>query len=476
MYGKPNPSDKASDAPTPSVVGGVIAEFDSDVALVAAARSVKEAGYRTFDCFSPYPIHGIDPAMGVRPTILPWLVLGAGFVGCVVAMALQWYANAFAYPLIVSGKPFFSVPANIPVAFELIVLFAAFTAFLGALALNDLPRFFCQFWSAKKVDFGRSTTDGFFLTVDADNGGFQVDQARQTLLESGAATVDVYFRPPPPPAIPSTLVWGGVIVALLALVPPLLTAKMQFRNKAHPYVHWVLDMDFQPKYEPQAYSPYFIDGQTSRPRPEGVVYRTRERSQGGYAATEMFAGYAPDPNAAPLGGGGILRDEQGLPITEETVAARHYLEGLILAKNDAGLPKRDDAGRLEWIPASSYPIAITDEAMARGQQRFEIYCSACHGLSGDGKGPITLRALELKAPLWSMRAVNDTYVSDQAAGQIFATITHGVVRGGMQIMPGYASQIAPEDRWKIILYLRALQRSQNATLDDVPPERRSVLK
>ena len=80
--------------------------------------------------------------MGIRPTILPWLVLGAGFTGCAAALLMQWWMNAVDYPLLISGKPLFSFPANIPITFELIVLFSALTAFGGTLVLNRLP----QFW------------------------------------------------------------------------------------------------------------------------------------------------------------------------------------------------------------------------------------------------------------------------------------------------------------------------------------------
>ena len=123
------------------VLRGILAEFADPGTLVSAARSVREAGLKRWDSYSPFPVHGIEGAMGIRPTVLPWLVLGAGITGGAVALLMQWWTNAVNYPLNISGKPLFSLPANIPVTFELIILFSALTAFFGVLALNGLPRF-----------------------------------------------------------------------------------------------------------------------------------------------------------------------------------------------------------------------------------------------------------------------------------------------------------------------------------------------
>ena len=144
---------------------GLIAEFASPESLVSAGTATREEGYRRLEAFSPFPVHGIDRAIGVRPTPLPWLVLGAGITGAIVALAGQWFTNAFDYPFLISGKPLFSLPANIPVTFEVIILVSAVTAFLGVLALNGLPRFSNPLFSSQR--FLRATQDRFFLLVQA---------------------------------------------------------------------------------------------------------------------------------------------------------------------------------------------------------------------------------------------------------------------------------------------------------------------
>ena len=110
-------------------VVGVLAQFSGKQTLVKAASEVRSKGFKDVEAYSPFPIHGIDGALGIRPTILPWLVLIAGLGGGVLAMAGQWWTNTVDYPYIISGKPMFSLPANIPVTFEVMILSAASVAF-----------------------------------------------------------------------------------------------------------------------------------------------------------------------------------------------------------------------------------------------------------------------------------------------------------------------------------------------------------
>src|SRR5690348_11259270 len=115
-----------ADVETPELVG-VLAEFDSVDKVTRAAQMVRRAGFTRWDVHSPFPIHGIDYAMGIKPTILPWIVLCMGLCGLTGGLLLQWYANAYAYEFVISGKPMWSLPANIPVAFECTILFSAYT-------------------------------------------------------------------------------------------------------------------------------------------------------------------------------------------------------------------------------------------------------------------------------------------------------------------------------------------------------------
>ena len=167
---------------------GLLAEFDSVDDVVAAARAVRRAGFLRWDVHSPFPIHGIDFAMGIKPTILPWLVLGAGLTGLAGGLLLQWFTNAFDYPFFISGKPLFSLPAFIPVTFELTILFASLTAVFGMLILNRLPRLYNPLFKHER--FRRVTNDRFFIYIDATDRKFNETETAQLLKEAGAVAIE----------------------------------------------------------------------------------------------------------------------------------------------------------------------------------------------------------------------------------------------------------------------------------------------
>jgi hypothetical protein len=167
-------------------VAGVMAEFDNAPALLKAAASVRDAGYTKWDAHTPYPVHGLDKAMGIRRTPLPWLVFIAGATGAAVGVGLQWFTNAFDYPLLVSGKPFFSLPACIPVVFELTILFAAIAAVLGMLGLNRLPELYHALFTRSR--FRRASDDRYFIWIEASDPKYG---GAETLLRAqGAAAVE----------------------------------------------------------------------------------------------------------------------------------------------------------------------------------------------------------------------------------------------------------------------------------------------
>ncbi len=176
-------------AAAPAPTYGVLAEFDTVAALLAAARGVRDAGYRRWDAHSPFPVHGLDRAMGVRPTLLPWLVLGGGLAGAGGSLLLQWWTNAIDYPYVISGKPFFSLPANIPVIFESTVLLAALTAFFGMLALNRLPELYHPVFKSDR--FRRVTSDRFFIVIEAADPRFDPQRTPALLRSLGATAVEV---------------------------------------------------------------------------------------------------------------------------------------------------------------------------------------------------------------------------------------------------------------------------------------------
>lgn len=172
----------------PAQLVGLLAEYETVDDVVTAAEAVRRDGYLRWDVHSPFPIHGIDDAMGIRPTVLPWIVLCGGLCGLTTGLLLQWFCNAYDYPFLISGKPLWSLPANIPVIFELTVLFSALTAVFGMLGLNRLPMLYNPLF--KHDRFRRATDDRFFVFIDAGDPKFDETRATSLLKEMGAVAVE----------------------------------------------------------------------------------------------------------------------------------------------------------------------------------------------------------------------------------------------------------------------------------------------
>jgi hypothetical protein len=168
---------------------GILAEFSSPSTLMKAAEQVRDKGYQYFDVFSPFPVHGMDSAMGLKASKLPWIVFVGGMFGLVFGLVLQWWVATTAYPMVISGKPLFSYQAFVPITFELMVLFAAFGAVFGMLVLNGLPRHYHPLF--KITSFLSVTSHGFFLMIECKDKQFNSDQVHGELKSYGGYNIEI---------------------------------------------------------------------------------------------------------------------------------------------------------------------------------------------------------------------------------------------------------------------------------------------
>lgn len=399
---------------------GLLAEYDTPGELIAAARRVRDAGYTEFDCYSPFPVHGIDEAMGIKRTILPLLVLGGGFLGLFLGLLLQWWTNAYNWPWNISGKPTFSLPANIPIMFETTILMSVFTTFFGMWILNKLPQVWHPFFRNDR--FARVSDDAFLLGIEAKDSRFDLAATTKLLEGEGALAVEPCFLDPDPAAKQMPKFVFGIILAttMLALIPFALIAKARASKSNQPHYHVFGDMDFQDKVKSDTAFNLFEDGRGNRGEISGTVAR------------------------------GALK------------ADRAYYNGLEMKPSA-------DGDHDEWITGLPKQLDVTPAMLKRGQQRYNIYCAPCHGFDGRGQGAISKRAAAAGAGV--IIPANLVSPTGTAAimpnGQLYNTVSNG-----NNTMMGYAAQIPPADRWAIVLYVRALQRATNATIDDVPADRR----
>lgn len=439
---------------------GLLAQFDDPDSLVQACDQARQAGYTKTDAYTPFPVHGIDPAIGIKRTVLPFVVLGIALCAVVIGLGMQWYTNGGSiggvstdespvfpgYPFKISGKPYFSLPANIPVTFEVIVLSSAFATFFGMWFMNKLPLLSNPLLRISR--FKRATNDKFFLMIKQDDAQFDRSSTESQLNQWGAVAIEECRQDLTDTSFPGWLRMAALLGAILLLLPPVVIFRSMGMTNRAPRLHFMPDMDWQDKFKTQTVSPklnddkfLFADERAMRSPVAGSIARGQLD-----ADTEMYQGIKKDYTPA---------------VSIST--ARGPVRTSLGPNQDEQDPSPDAAAEDVSMFITEFPdgIEVTQEFLERGQERFNIYCTACHGYSGNGNGLVNARALALaatgKATWTTAKSLNDPLVKDpekNPIGRIFDTITNG-----RATMGPYRDQIPTRDRWAIVAYVKALQET-----------------
>lgn len=166
---------------------GLLAEFDDDKALLKAAKAAQQRGYTRMDGYSPFPVEGLNEAVGFPTTRMPLIILCGGLTGCATGYLLQFWGMAISYPINIGGRPLNSWPAFIPVTFELTILFAAISAVVGVLFLNGFPQPYHPVFNVPR--FALASRSRFFLCIEAEDPKFDKEAVRRFFGEQGAAGI-----------------------------------------------------------------------------------------------------------------------------------------------------------------------------------------------------------------------------------------------------------------------------------------------
>jgi mono/diheme cytochrome c family protein len=220
------------------------------------------------------------------------------------------------------------------------------------------------------------------------------------------------------------------------------------------------DMHNQPKYKPLQPSVIFPDGRSARPFVEGTVARDQLREDVQLNTGKLGPGEQDTKTGSIAGSSATGQQQPALQASGSDLGA-----ATLGAANQAANTTSQQATPTYTGFATTFPFPIDEAAINRGQERFNIYCSVCHARTGDGGGTVVLRGYRRPPSL------HDPRLQNAPAGYFFDVITNG-----FGAMPDYSAQITPEDRWKIIAYIRALQLSQRASIQDVPPDQRDKIR
>ena len=386
--------DKKEDKePRTKKLYGLASLYNTPNEIMNAAATVAGKGYEKFDVYTPYPMHGMDDAMGMKSPKVGYVSFIFGFTGLALALLMMWWMSGVDYQNIIGGKPFFSLPPSIPITFEGTVLLTGIATVLGMLVLfNKLPAINSPLMD---TDFMKHVTgDKYGVFIKADDDKFSESEVRNLYMSLGAYDVqEIYYRESnlagKTPVIDAK--FFGVIIATAVI-----TAAVTYFT-----VNWLLYdvvpfdwMWHQQKIRSQSKSDFFQNKSGMREPVNGTVAR----------------GFLP-------------YEYKGMPDSSIKLLAN--------------------------------PIAVSKESLERGQERFNIYCSPCHGYFGDGDG--RMRGQFPKPP-----SLHNQKVLNWTDGNIYHVITNG-----QNVMPSYSEQVSVDDRWAIVNYIRVLQRSKNASDEDL---------
>ncbi len=166
----------------------MLGRFETPAGIFHACETLREKGFKNYDAHTPFPVHGLEKAMGLSPSRLPFIVLVCAAGGFSLALWLQTYTHLYWYPQNISGKPLFAFPAMVPILFELTVLLSAFGAFFGMWALNGLPQYFHPVMQYSK--FETFSDDQFLISIESSDPLYDSARTRALLEELGARDIE----------------------------------------------------------------------------------------------------------------------------------------------------------------------------------------------------------------------------------------------------------------------------------------------
>ncbi len=365
------------------------ASFAAPGQLLEAVKQLKQEDYRVLDTYTPFPVHGMDEAIGLAPSRLPRACLAFAILGLAIALGVQIWTSAYDYPLIVGGKPLVSLPAFVPVAFELTVLLAGLGVVASLFVVSGMrPKF-------KVPNLHPGVNDDRFVVAAEIRAGASFAMVCSRMAELGALETELLIDDRLQQSTSILDREATPLVFILAFIPAVLVlAALPLLNRDYLQRNVAWDGGMM---EPVAYqsfdpAPFLPNGQVLQTPPKGTLSRT---------------GLAPLPYGP-------------------------------------GKAEAERAGR-----ELANPLQPTQENFSRGKLVYERSCAACHGRDGDNNSSVIV-ARGLLAPAILVSPM----VKNMPDGQIF----HVATFGGPQKMKGLGDLISREDRWKVVLYIRELQK------------------
>jgi len=374
------------------VLYALAALFDSPDDIIHAAKKVSDSGFTKYDVNTPYPVHGMDSAMKLSPSKLGYVALVFGLAGAISALLFMAWTITVDYPLVIGGKPFFAYPAYIPVTFEITVLSASIATVVTLLFV--IFKFPNNSHPIHDTEYMRSvSSDKYGVLIQVEDPLFDEEKIKAIYNECGAIKImDINYDEEE--AAVKIRIFEPKFIGLLAVVAIIVSGSTYVALNKLMFMQPFSWMTEQPKVIAQERSTLFADGFGMRTPPAGTVSR-----------------------------GQIDYEFHGEP---EKAAVKLV-----------------------------NPLPPSIENLELGKTKYNIYCSPCHGLLGEGNG-------RLNGQFPNPPSLHSAKVVNWSDGRIYH-----IIMDGQNVMPSYAYQLNRQERWAVILYIRTLQRSLNAKESDL---------
>lgn len=372
-------------------IHSVTALFDSPDEIISASKNAILSGYKRFDTNTPYPIHGIEKTMGLKSSKLGYVTLFFGLFGALLGFLFLTWVASVEYPLVIGGKPYFSWPAFIPVIFEITVLSSVISTV--AVLLFIMFKFPHTSYPLHDTHYMRSvSSDKFGLCIYSIDPIFDEQKVKIFLQKIGGKHIETIYFPSEQKS--------GLRVLEPKFIGGLVVIVIMTAGISYYVLNYLLFqvpfnwMAVQPKVLPQTPSTFFSNGYSMRMPVTGTIAR----------------GFIP-----------------------------YEFKGM------------SDTAVKDLVN----PLPFTQEVVDIGKQRYNTYCSPCHGYFGQGDS-------RLKGQFPKPPSLISEKIKKWGDGNIYNVITNG-----QNVMPSYASQISRDDRWTIVHYIRVLLRAQDAKDTDL---------